>query len=60
MSKFWKELPFWFNILAFVTIIAANYGYKGELPEGWAIFVPPALAVINEVLLWVKRWNAQR
>lgn len=44
-----------FNILALVVSLASAFGYTGELPAEWAVFVPAAVALINIVLrLFVK------
>jgi len=39
-----------FNILALIVAIAAGFGYKGELPAEWAVFVPAIIAIINLIL----------
>ena len=53
MKEWWKSKTLWFNVLAFIVAIAANYSYTGELPEEWLALVPAAIAVINFLLRWL-------
>lgn len=53
MKKWYMSKVLWFNVLAFIVAIAAEYGYTGELPVGWAVFVPAAIALVNFILRWV-------
>jgi len=43
-----------FNVVAFILAVAlpvlAGLGYTGEVPEGWAALVGPAIALINWLL----------
>ena len=50
MKSIWASKVFWFNVLALVAAVAAQFGYSGELPDGWGIYVPVIVAVINMIL----------
>lgn len=43
-----------FNVLAFIVGVAAiilpTYGYTGEVPAEWTIFLVPVVTVVNLVL----------
>jgi uncharacterized membrane protein len=54
-KKWWTSKTLWFNFLAFVVAVATGFGYTGELPEDWAVFVPAVIAVINLILRWVTK-----
>lgn len=45
MKRFDKTLLF--NVLAFIVAVAAAFGYSGQMPAGWEVFVPLAVAFIN-------------
>ena len=50
-SKQWyMSKTLWFNLFALIAAIASAFGYTGELPQNWAVFVPAIVAVINMVL----------
>ena len=56
MKSIFQSRTFYFNVLALVVAIAAAFGYSGDLPDGWAVYVPSIIAVINVVLrLLVKQ-----
>ena len=40
----------WFNVLAFITAVAAVFGYTGEMSDELKGFVPVAITVINIIL----------
>lgn len=52
-KKFYQSKTFWFNVLAFVVAVAANFGYTGELAPEAQQFVLPAVFVINIVLRFI-------
>ena len=52
MGDFWTSKTFWFNLVALIVAVLANWGYTGELPEDWAIFVPVIITIINMILKW--------
>ena len=55
-SKQWyASKTLWFNILALVVALAAAFGYTGELPAEWAVFVPGIIALINMVLRLITK-----
>lgn len=51
----WKSKTLWFNVLALVALVAANWGYTGQLPGSWQVFVPVAIALVNLILRLVTR-----
>ena len=52
-KSWWQSKTIWFNILAFLVSVAAGFGYTGELPPEWAVFVPAVIALNNMILRWV-------
>ena len=55
-SKQWyASKTLWFNILALIVAIAGAFGYTGELPPEWMLFVPAIVAVINMLLRLVVK-----
>jgi len=55
MKKWYASKTLWFNVLALVCAIAAGFGYTGELPAEWALFVPAIIAAINVLLRLVTK-----
>ena len=49
-KKWYASKTFWFNILALVAAVAAQFGYSGQLPDEWAVFVPVIVTVVNMFL----------
>ena len=58
MKEWYKSKTLWFNIVALVLAVAlpvlSQYGYTGELPPEWGIFVPPLIAVVNMIIRYFK------
>ena len=54
-KPFYKSKTFWFNALAFVSAVAASYGFTGELAPELQPFVVPAVTLINVVLRFVTK-----
>ncbi len=59
-KKWYESKTLWFNILALVVAIAAAFGYTGELPPEWSIFVPAIVAIINIALRIVTHQPIER
>ena len=60
-AKSWyQSKTLWFNILALAVAVAISFGYTGELPEEWAVFVPAIVAIINMLLRLVTNQSIQR
>ena len=59
MKKFYASKTFWFNTVAFgvavLLPILGQYGYTGEVPAAWAVFIVPALALVNIILRFVTK-----
>ncbi len=59
MKKFYVSKTIWFNGLAFLLAVGlpvlANYGYTGEVPASWGVFVIPAITLVNLVLRFVTK-----
>ncbi len=49
-KRFWQSRTLWFNAIAFGLTVLAAFGYEGTLPEDWAPFVVPVVALINGLL----------
>ena len=49
-KKWYASKALWFNVLALVVAVAAEFGYSGELPAEWGVFVPAIVIVINLIL----------
>lgn len=50
MKKWYESKMMWFNILALIVAVASAFGYTGDLPASWALFVPAIVALINILL----------
>ena len=56
MKSIFQSRTFYFNLLALLVAVVGQFGYSGELPAGWAVYVPSIIAVINVILrLLVKQ-----
>jgi len=54
----WLNLTTLFNVLALIAAVAGAFGYVGELPGEWAVFVPSIIAIINIILKRVANADA--
>ena len=54
-KKFYLSKTFWFNVVALVLMVLAQFGYTGELPEEWAALAPAILAIVNLILRAVTK-----
>jgi hypothetical protein len=58
-KKFYASKTFWFNTLALVLAVGlpvlSQYGYTGEVPAEWGVFVIPAIALVNLVLRFITK-----
>ena len=55
MKKWYTSKTLWFNSLALFAVVAGSFGFSGELPAEWAVFVPAIVAVINVILRLVTK-----
>ena len=59
MKKWYGSKTLWFNGVAFLLAVGlpilGQYGYAGEVPAAWAVFVVPAIALVNLVLRFVTK-----
>ena len=59
MKKFYVSKTIGFNVLAFILAVGlpilSQYGYTGELPADWGVFVVPAIALVNIILRFVTK-----
>ncbi len=59
MKKFYASKTIVFNALAFILAVGlpvlAQYGYTGEIPANLAVFVVPAIALVNLILRFVTK-----
>jgi VIT1/CCC1 family predicted Fe2+/Mn2+ transporter len=59
MKPFYKSKTVLFNGLAFLLAVAlpvlGTYGYTGEVPAAWAVFIVPAIALVNIILRFVTK-----
>ena len=44
-----------FNIIALIVTVLGYFGYSGELPAEWAVFVPAIVAIVNMILRLVTK-----
>ena len=49
-KKWYLSKTFWFNVVAVVGLVLAQFGYTGEVPEEWGVFVPAIIALVNVIL----------
>ena len=52
-KKWYASKTLWFNLLAFIVAVAAGFGYTGELPADWGVYVPAVIAIINVILRFI-------
>ena len=45
-----KDRTVYFNLLALLVAVLGEWGYSGDLPDGWAIWVTVIVTVINQAL----------
>ena len=45
----------WFNALALVVLVAASFGYTGEISPDFAAFAPAIVIIINVILRFVTK-----
>ena len=53
MKKWYESKTLWFNAVALIVTVLTAFGYTGELPAEWAVFVPAIVAAVNMILRWV-------
>ena len=57
MKKWYGSKTLWFNALAFILAVGipvlGQFGYTGEVPANLAVFVVPAIALVNLILRFV-------
>ncbi len=49
-KKWYLSKTFWFNGVALVVMVLGAFGYTGEVPQEWGVYVPAIVAVVNLVL----------
>ena len=54
-KKWFLSKTLWVNAFLFVAAVAANFGFIGELPADWEVFVLPAVAGINLLLRFITK-----
>jgi len=54
-KKWYASKTLWFNVLALIVAVAANFGYTGELPADWGVFVPVLIVAINLILRLITK-----
>jgi len=54
-KKWYASKTLWFNLVALLVTVLSAYGYTGELPADWAVFVPVIITAINIVLRLVTK-----
>jgi len=53
-KKWYASKTLWFNLVALAVAVLGQFGYSGELPAEWAIYVPVIVAVVNMILRLVS------
>lgn len=59
-KKWYLSKTFWFNVVAFVGLVLAGFGYTGELPAEWQQYVPIVIALVNLALRFVTKTALSR
>ena len=58
-KKWYASKTIWFNALAFILAVGipvlGQYGYTGEVPAAWSVFIIPAIALVNLVLRFLTK-----
>ncbi len=50
----------WFNLVALVVMVLGAFGYTGEVPEDWGVYVPAIVALVNFVLRLITKEPIER
>ena len=59
-KKWYASKTLWFNIVAFAVIVLGAFGFTGEIPESWEVFVPIAVAAVNFLLRLVTKQPVEK
>ena len=54
-KKWYASKTLWFNALAFIVAVAAQFGYESELSADLQAFVLPVVFLINLVLRFITK-----
>jgi len=54
-KKWYLSKTFWFNIVALVVLVLGAFGYTGEVPDEWGVFVPAIIAAVNLILRYFTK-----
>jgi hypothetical protein len=49
-KKWYASKTFWFNVVALIVMVLGAFGYTGEVPQEWGVYVPAIIAAVNLVL----------
>ena len=55
MKKWYESKTVWVNVFLFISAVLSAFGFVGELPADWEVFVIPVIAVINIILRFVTK-----
>ena len=54
-KNWYKSKTLWFNGLALVVLVAASFGYTGEISPDFAAVAPAIVLLINLILRFVTK-----
>ena len=59
-KKWYASKTFWFNLVALVVMVLGAFGYTGEVPDEWGVFVPAIIAAVNLILRYFTKEPIER
>jgi len=49
-KKWYTSKTLWFGVLSVIAGVLVNYGYTGEIPAEWAVYVPVVQGLVIIIL----------
>ena len=59
-KKWYASKTFWFNLVALVVMVLGAFGYTGEVPDEWGVYVPAIIAFVNLILRYFTKEPIER
>ncbi len=59
-KKWYVSKTFWFNGVALAVLVLGAFGYTGEVPAEWGVYVPAIVALVNFVLRLITKEPIER
>ncbi len=59
-KKWYASKTLWFNLVAVAVLVLGAFGYTGEVPAEWGVYVPAIVALVNFVLRLITKEPIER